>query len=168
MLIPYNIKKALNSGFYRLYSTSQSVIEKKRIAIDNAVKEKAIAEAELALKKAVERLRKTNDITYEEELNDSAKSQAMQLILDNADQFDPTIVDMALTDLNSQMKVPIIDVEEAEAMMKKSQIELKGEGEESDTETVIEQPLMDQEVTTQTTKNEFDFTDDETNPINQF
>lgn len=164
----FNIKKAIDNGFYRLYSTAQDVMEKKQIAIDNAVREQAVVEAELALKKAVERLRKTNDITYEEELNDSAKSQAMQLILDNADQFDPTIVDMALTDLNSQMKVPIIDVEEAEAMMKKSQIELKGEGEESDTETVIEQPLMDQAVTTQTTKNEFDFTDDETNPINQF
>lgn len=164
----FNIKKAIDNGFYRLYSTAQDVMEKKQIAIDNAVREQAVVEAELALKKAVERLRKTNDITYEEELNDSAKSQAMQLILDNADQFDPTIVDMALTDLNSQMKVPIIDVEEAEAMMKKNQIELKGEGEESDTATVIEQPIMDQAITTQTTQDQFGFTNDETNPINQF
>ena len=164
----FNIKKAIDNGFYRLYSTAQDVMEKKQIAIDNAVREQAVVEAELALKKAVERLRKTNDITYEEELNDSAKSQAMQLILDNSDQFDPTIVDMALTDLNSQMKVPIIDVEEAEAMMKKNQIELKGEGEESDSATVIEQPIMDQAITTQTTQNQFDLTNDETNPINQF
>ncbi len=164
----FNIKKAIDNGFYRLYSTAQDVMEKKQIAIDNAVREQAVVEAELALKKAVERLRKTNDITYEEELNDSAKSQAMQLILDNSDQFDPTIVDMALTDLNSQMKVPIIDVEEAEAMMKKNQIELKGEGEESDSATVIEQPIMDQAITTQTVQDEFGFTKDETNPINQF
>ena len=164
----FNIKKAIDNGFYRLYSTAQDVMEKKQIAIDNAVREQAVVEAELALKKAVERLRKTNDITYEEELNDSAKSQAMQLILDNSDQFDPTVVDMALTDLNSQMKVPIIDVEEAEAMMKKNQIELKGEGEESDSATVIEQPIMDQAITTQATQNQFGFTDDETNPINQF
>ena len=164
----FNIKKAIDNGFYRLYSTAQDVLEKKQIAIDNAVREQAVVEAELALKKAVERLRKTNDITYEEELNDSAKSQAMQLILDNADQFDPTIVDMALTDLNSQMKVPVIDVEEAEAMMKKNQIELKGEGEESDSTTVIEQPVMDQAITSQNIQNQFDFTNDETNPINQF
>ena len=160
----FNIKKAIDNGFYRLYSTAQDVLEKKQIAIDNAVKEQAVVEAELALKKAVERLRKTNDITYEEELSDSAKSQAMQLILDNSDQFDPTVVDMALTDLNSQMKVPIIDVEEAEAMLKRNQIELKDEGIESDSATVIETPFMDEEITTG--MNNKNFTTDETNPIN--
>lgn len=160
----FNIKKAIDNGFYRLYSTAQDVLEKKQIAIDNAVKEQAVVEAELALKKAVERLRKTNDITYEEELSDSAKSQAMQLILDNSDQFDPTVVDMALTDLNSQMKIPIIDVDEAEAMLKRNQIELKDEGIESDSATVIETPLMDEEITTG--MNNQNFTTDETNPIN--
>ena len=160
----FNIKKAIDNGFYRLYSTAQDVLEKKQIAIDNAVREQAVAEAELALKKAVERLRKSNDITYEEELSDSAKSQAMQLILDNSDQFDPTVVDMALTDLNSQMKVPIIDVEEAEAMLKKNQIELKDEGIESDSATVIETPIMDETMTTGI--NNQTFTTDETNPLN--
>lgn len=160
----FNIKKAIDNGFYRLYSTAQDVLEKKQIAIDNAVREQAVVEAELALKKAVERLRKTNDITYEEELSDSAKSQAMQLILDNSDQFDPTVVDMALTDLNSQMKIPIIDVEEAEAMLKRNQIELKDEGVESDSATVIETPLMDEEITSGI--NNQTFTTDETNPMN--
>lgn len=158
----FNIKKAIDNGFYRLYSTAQDVLEKKQIAIDNAVREQAVVEAELALKKAVERLRKANDITYEEELSDNAKSQAMQLILDNSDQFDPTVVDMALTDLNSQMKVPVIDVEEAEAMMQANKIELKGEGEESTTPTTIEQPITNQIV------NEAFSTDDETNPIKTF
>ncbi len=158
----FNIKKAIDNGFYRLYSTAQDVLEKKQIAIDNAVREQAVVEAELALKKAVERLRKANDITYEEELSDNAKSQAMQLILDNSDQFDPTVVDMALTDLNSQMKVPVIDVEEAEAMMQANKIELKGEGGESTTPTTIEQPITNQIV------NEAFSTDDETNPIKTF
>lgn len=158
----YNIKKAIDNGFYRLYSTAQDVLEKKQIAIDNAVREQAVVEAELALKKAVERLRKANDITYEEELSDNAKSQAMQLILDNSDQFDPNVVDLALTDLNSQMKVPVIDVEEAEEMMKKNQIELKGDGEESEAPTTIEQPIVDQIVNNPIT------TDDETNPIKTF
>lgn len=125
----FNIKKAIDNGFYRLYSTAQDVLEKKQIALDNQVREQAVSEAEQALKRAVEKIKGANDLTYEEELSDSAKSQAMQLILDNSDQFDPTVVDLALTDLNSQMKVPIIDVEEAEEMLKSSQIELKGEGE---------------------------------------
>lgn len=128
----FNIKKAIDNGFYRLYSTAQDVLEKKQIAIDNAVREQAVTEAELALKRAVDKLKGNNNITYEEELSDSAKSQAMQLILDSSDQFDPTVVDLALTDLNSQMKVPIIDVEEAEAMLNSNKIELKGENEESD------------------------------------
>lgn len=164
----FNIKKAIDNGFYRLYSTAQDVLEKKQIAIDNAVKEQAVAEAELALKKAVERLRKSNDITYEEELSDSAKAQAMQLILDNSDQFDPTVVDVALTDLNSQMKVPIIDVEEAEEMLKRNQIELKAEGIESDTVTTIETPTTDSTIVDQivTTNENNDITTDETNPIN--
>ncbi|MBR3887650.1 MAG: hypothetical protein IKJ32_00950 [Clostridia bacterium] len=124
----YNIHKAIENGFYRLYSTAQDVLEKKQIAIDNAVREQAVVEAEIALKKAVDRLRSNNNLTYEEELNDSAKAQAMQLILDNADQFDPAVVDIALTDLNSQMKEPIIDVDQAEEMMKAStKIELAGE-----------------------------------------
>jgi predicted DNA-binding transcriptional regulator YafY len=83
----YNVKKALNSGFYRLYSSAQDVVEKKRIAIDNAVKEKAIAEAELALKKSMDRLRQNTELTYEQELSDSAKRQAMQLILDNGSVY---------------------------------------------------------------------------------
>lgn len=127
----FNIKKAIDNGFYRLYSTSQDVLEKKQIALDNKIKEQAVVEAESALKRAVDKLRGANDLTFEEEVSDNTKAQAMQMILDNSDQFDPDVVDIALTDLNSQMKVPVIDPEEAEEMMKKSsQIELKGEVEE--------------------------------------
>lgn len=113
----YNIRKALNSGFYRLYSTAQDVVEKKRIAIDNAVKEKAIAEAELALKKSMDRLRESTELTYEQELSDSAKRQAIQLVLDNSEQFDPEVVDGALNDLNSQMYDPLIPQNEVEELL---------------------------------------------------
>lgn len=132
----YNIKKAIDNGFYRLYSTAQDVLEKKKIAIDNQVAEQAVNEAEAALKKAIDRLKGDNDLTYEQELNDSAKSQAMQLILDNADQFDPAVVDVALTDLNSQMNVPLIDPEDAEEMLRNANINLQGElkGEPEDDE----------------------------------
>ncbi len=117
----YNVKKALNSGFYRLYSTSQDVIEKKKEAIDNAVKEQAIAEAEFALQKSMERLKGDSDLTYEQELSDSAKRQAMQLILDNSDQFDPDVVDGALNDLNSQMYDPLIPQYEIDEMLSEKQ-----------------------------------------------
>ena len=110
-------RKKLNSGYYKLYSTSHSVIEKKRIAIDNAVKEKAIAEAELALKKSMDRLRQNTELTYEQELSDAAKRQAMQLILDNGEQFEPDVVDGALNDLNSQMFDPLIPQYEVDELM---------------------------------------------------
>ena len=113
----YSVKKALNSGFYRLYSTAQDVIEKKRVAIDNAVQEKAIAEAELALRKSMDRIRQSSELTYEQELNDASKRQAMQLILDNGEQFEPEVIDGALNDLNSQMYEPLIPQYEVDVLM---------------------------------------------------
>lgn len=115
----YNIRKAVDNGFYRLYSTAQDVLEKKQIAIDNAVKEKAIEEAETALKNAMNRLKDKNGLTYEEQQEDSAKAQAMQLIIENSDQFDQDVVDDALIDLNSQMHVPIMDEDEVDVLANK-------------------------------------------------
>lgn len=112
----YNIRKALDNGFYRLYSTAQDVLEKKQIAIDNAVKEKAIAEAEQALQKAMNKLKDKNGLSYEEQQEDSAKAQAMQLIIDNSDQFEQEVVDDALIDLNSQMHAPILEDSEVEIL----------------------------------------------------
>ena len=112
----YNIRKAVDNGFYRLYSTAQDVLEKKQIAIDNAVKEKAIVEAEQALQKAMDRLKDKNGLTIEEQQEDSAKAQAMQLIIDNSDQFEQSVVDEALIDLNSQMHVPILEDSEIDVL----------------------------------------------------
>ncbi len=117
----FDIRKKLNSGFYRLYSTAQDVIEKKKVAIDNAVKEKAIAEAELALKKSMDKLKESTGLTYEQELSDAAKRQAIQLVLDNSEQFDPDVVDGALNDLNSQMYDPLIPEEEIAELMNKEE-----------------------------------------------
>ena len=113
----YNIRKELNSGFYRLYSTAQDVLEKRKAAIDSAVHEQAIAEAELALKKSMDRLRQNTDLTYEQELSDAAKRQAIQMVLDNSEQFDPEVVDGALNDLNSQMFDPLIPQYEIDEML---------------------------------------------------
>lgn len=115
----FNLRKALENGFYRLYSTAQDVLEKKQIAMDNAVRDQAVAEAELALQKAIAQAREQNNgLTYEEKMNDAAKAQAMQIILDNSDQFEDEVVDTALSDLNNQMNIPIIDPNEVEELRK--------------------------------------------------
>lgn len=112
----YNIRKALDSGYYRLYSTAQDVLEKKQIAIDNEVKEKAIEEAERALQNAMNRLKNKNGLTDEEQHEDSAKAQAMQLIIENSDQFEQEVVDDALISLNSEMHVPVLDEDEIDQL----------------------------------------------------
>jgi hypothetical protein len=111
----FNLRKALQNGFYRLYSTAPDVLEKKQEMLDNAVKEQAISEAELALQKAMAAAKELNGgLTYEQKMNDASKAQAMQIILDNSDQFEESVVDMALDDLNSQMINPVITDEEIE------------------------------------------------------
>ena len=59
------------------------------------------------------------ELTYEQELSDAAKRQAMQLILDNGDQFEPDVVDEALNDLNSQMYDPLIPQYEMDELLEK-------------------------------------------------
>jgi len=117
----YDVKKALNSGFYRLYSTAKSVAEKKREALDAKIQEDAIAEAELALKSAMDGLRNSTDadisvLTEEEEYEDTTKREAMQIILENQDQFEPEVVDKALENLNGSMHKPLVSQEELDAV----------------------------------------------------
>lgn len=114
----YNLRKAIENGYYRLYSSAEDVQEKKRKALDKEIQEKAIQEAEEALQNAMKGLSSKyrpaieNDITEEEKKSDAIKAEAMQIIIDNQDQFDVRAVDKALTDLNSQMKKPIVKPEE--------------------------------------------------------
>ncbi len=114
----YNLKKAIENGYYRLYSSAEDVQEKKRQALDKEIQEKAIQEAEEALQNAIRGLSSKyhapaeNDITEEEKKSDAIKAEAMQIIIDNQEQFDSRAVDKALTDLNSQMKKPIVKPEE--------------------------------------------------------
>lgn len=116
----YNLRKAIENGYYRLYSTSEDVQEKKKKALDKEIQEKAIAEAEEALQNAIKGLNQKYQgpsttetvLTEEEKKSDAIKAEAMQIIIDNQDQFDVRAVDKALTDLNSQMKKPIVEVKE--------------------------------------------------------
>lgn len=122
----YNLKKAIENGFYRLYSTAEDIQEKKRKALDKEIEEKAIAEAEEALQNAIRGLKEkyagsepqAKELTAEEKKSDAIKAEAMQIIIDNQDQFDPEAVDKALTDLNSQMKQPIVEPKEIEEIEK--------------------------------------------------
>lgn len=114
----YNLKKALDNGYYRLYSTAQDVKSKKDALLDEKIREDAIAEAELALQTAIGNLKEATadrmGLTEEEELEDETKRQAMQLILDNQDQFEAAVVDEALTELNNKMHRPVVDPDELE------------------------------------------------------
>ncbi|MBQ9314417.1 MAG: hypothetical protein IJ220_05410 [Clostridia bacterium] len=123
----YNIRRALDNGFYRLYSTAQDVLEKKQMAIDTQVREQAIADAEKALQEAMNKLKDKNGLTYEEQQEDSAKAQAMQLIIDNSDQFEQEVVDDALINLNSQMHMPILDEDEVEDLYQSDEKETKND-----------------------------------------
>lgn len=114
----YNLKKALENGYYRLYSTAPDVKAKKDAMLQEKIREDAVAEAELALQTAIGSLKQVTaekmGLTEEEEIEDETKRQAMQLILDNQDQFEPAVVDEALTELNSKMHNPVIDPEDLE------------------------------------------------------
>ena len=123
----YNIKKAIENGYYRLYSTAEDVHEKKKAALDREIEEKAIAAAEEALQNAIRNLNQKRDnnqnlpgandeLTDEQKKEDTIKAEAMQIIIDNQDQFDVRAVDQALTDLNSQMNKPLVDTKEVENM----------------------------------------------------
>ena len=116
----YDVRRAINSGFYRLYSTAPSVMEKKKAALDAKIKEDAITQAELALKAAMDGLRNNEEfdisvLTEEEQYEDDTKKEAMAIILENQDQFEPEVVDKALEDLNSSMHRPLVSQEELDA-----------------------------------------------------
>jgi len=115
----YDVKRAINSGFYRLYSTAPSVMDKKKAALDAKMKEEAITQAELALKAAMDGLRNSNSdfvdisvLTEQQQYEDDTKKEAMQIILENQDQFEPEVVDKALEDLNNSMHKPLVSQEE--------------------------------------------------------
>lgn len=111
-----DVKRALNAEFTRLFSTGESVTEKKRAILDAKIKEDAIAQAELALKTAMEGLKNNvmdiSQLTEQEQYEDDTKKEAMQIILENQDQFDVAVVDKALEDLNNSMHKPLVSQED--------------------------------------------------------
>jgi len=116
----YNVKDAIHRGIYRLYSTATSVIEKKKAALDAKLKEEALTQAENALRTAMDNVRNSGTVdisglTEEEQFEDDTKREAMQIILENQDNFDPQVVDQALENLNSQMHQPLVSQQELDA-----------------------------------------------------
>ena len=113
----YNIKDAIRSGIYRLYSTATSVLDKKKAALDAKLKEDALNAAETALRTAMDSIRNSTQVdisglTDEEQYEDDTKREAMSIILDNQDSLDPEVVDKALEDLNSSMHKPLVSQED--------------------------------------------------------
>ena len=115
----YNVKDAISKGIFRLYSTATSVLEKKKAKMDEKLQAEAFAQAENALKTAMENIRNQqsldiNSLTEEQQFEDDTKREAMQIILENQDNFEPQVVDKALENLNSQMHQPLVSQEELE------------------------------------------------------
>lgn len=113
----FSIREAMKNGIFRLYSTATSVLEKKRAALETQMNENAYKEAEDALRTAMDSIKNSVDIaglTEEEQREDETKRIAMQMILDNQDNFDPQVVDKALEDLNGKMHQPLVSEEELE------------------------------------------------------
>lgn len=142
----YNLKKALDNGYYRLYSTAPDVKAKKDELLAEKIREDAVAEAELALQTAIGNLKNATEermgLTEEEEIEDETKRQAMQLILDNQEQFESEIVDEALTELNNKMHRPVVDPEELEAT---TQEMVTTDAGDVDTSKVLIQEISDDE-----------------------
>ena len=128
----YNIREALKEGIFRLYSTATSILEKKKAALNAKLEEQAIVEAENALRGAMESIRNQTygagiqQLSETEEFEDDTKKEAMQIILENQDSFDPKVVDKALEDLNASMHKPLVsqqELEQVDQMYAKEQAE---------------------------------------------
>ena len=132
----YNVREALHEGIFRLYSTATSVLEKKKAALDAKLQEEALNEAEKALKVAMESIRNKTysnlgSLSEEEQFEDDTKKEAMQIILENQDSFDPMVVDKALENLNNGMHNPLVSQEELDAVDEETRAELETEDEQS-------------------------------------
>ena len=136
----YNLKKALDNGYYRLYSTAVDVKAKKDAMLEEKIREDAIAEAELALQTAIGNLKQATaermGLTEEEEREDETKRQAMQMILDNQDQFEAEVVDEALTELNNKMHRPVVDPDELEGGIDEETLQAASAGADDDENAV--------------------------------
>ena len=113
----FSIREAMRNGIYRLYSTATSVLEKKKAALETKLKEEALNEAQNALRTAIDSVRNStfvdiSGLTEEEQFEDDTKREAMQIILDNQENFDPEVVDKALEDLNAGMHQPLVSEQE--------------------------------------------------------
>ena len=128
----YDVKRAIDAGLYRLYSTAPSVMDKKRAILDAKLKEDAINQAEEALRAAMDGLRNNMDVdisslTEEEEYEDDTKREAMQIILENQEQFEPEVVDKALENLNNSMHRPLVSQEELDEAEAEARREFESE-----------------------------------------
>ena len=113
----YNVKDAISRGIFRLYSTATSVLEKKRASLDAKLKADALTQAEDALRTAMNTINNQTQVdisglTEEEQFEDDTKREAMQIILENQDNFEPQVVDKALENLNAGMHQPLVSQEE--------------------------------------------------------
>ncbi len=108
------VRDSVRSGLYRLYSKSTSELENTKAMLN--AKMEAKEQEELAKKAMSASAISINDngLTEEEQFEDDVKREAMQIIIDNQDNFDPVVVDNALEELNAGMHQPVVSEHELE------------------------------------------------------
>ena len=101
----FGLDKALNAQYDDLYSTAPDVFEKKILALDNRLKEEAVAKAndmiESARNKSVaEKLAEEK----EQDMNDLIKKMAKILIKENEENVGKEIADKAIEEINKEIE----------------------------------------------------------------
>ena len=98
----FELKKALDSGFYKLYSTSKDVLQKKQEMYDEIIKEEAMAKAQEAVRNAIV------DIMQEKELkevfNKNVLKEAEKIIENSRANYSEEVIEKALDNVKSKGK----------------------------------------------------------------
>lgn len=79
-----DVKKALESGFYRLYSTSDDVRVKKQEMLDQQIKEEGLKRVEAAIKEAIDQGLIVDEKTMQENVDKEIDRTAIKII-DNSE-----------------------------------------------------------------------------------
>lgn len=94
------LKKALDSGFYKLYSTSKDVLQKKQELYEEKVKEEAMTKAQEAVKNAIV------DIMQEKQLkeifNKNVLKEAEKIIENSRANYSEEVIEKALDNVKSK------------------------------------------------------------------
>ncbi len=166
-----NISTSLESGFYRLYSTSQDVYEKKEELIQQEIQEEATKRVQEAIRQTLRSAIVKSDDEIEEEFEENTDRQALEIIR-NADIDDAS--KQNLTKIIAENHVRGVEERKRARRMKNTLIENENKTEENNNEEK-EEEIVDEkkeeennDISTQTDRNYVDVeVDSNTNDENE-